>query len=57
MLFNLNRIPYFLEQSTKFCSESETNFPVALKCCPSKDPVVENAQHEPHCPWFLTGVT
>merc|ERR1719446_881437 len=21
------------------------------------DPVVEKAQHEPHCPWFLTGVT
>ena len=20
-------------------------------------PVVEKAQHEPHCPWFFTGVT
>jgi len=27
------------------------------KLHPSSDPVVENAQHEPHCPWFLTGVT
>jgi len=24
---------------------------------PSSEPVVENAQHDPHCPWFLTGVT
>jgi len=23
----------------------------------SIDPVVENAQHEPQSPWFLTGVT
>ena len=37
-----------LEQSTRFCSERETSFPVALKCCPSRDPVVLNAQQEPH---------
>jgi len=24
---------------------------------PSTEPVVEKAQHEPHCPWFLIGVT
>merc|ERR1719284_2346476 len=24
---------------------------------PSREPVVEKAQHEPHCPWFFTGVT
>jgi hypothetical protein len=23
----------------------------------SNAPVVEKAQHDPHCPWFLTGVT
>ena len=39
-----------LEQSTRFCSLSETSFPVDLKCCPSRDPVVLNAQQEPHWP-------
>lgn len=24
---------------------------------PSMEPVVEKAQHEPHCAWFFTGVT
>jgi len=24
---------------------------------PSRDPVVENAQHDPQLPWFLTPVT
>jgi len=28
-----------------------------MKFNPSKTPVVENDQHDPHCPWFLTGVT
>jgi len=41
-------LPCFCEQSTKFCSESETSLPVALKCCPSRAPVDEKAQHEPH---------
>jgi len=27
------------------------------KLAPSNEPVVEKAQHDPHCPWFLTGVT
>ncbi len=35
-------LPYLDEQSTKFCSESETS------CCPSSEPVAEKAQHEPH---------
>jgi hypothetical protein len=30
---------------------------VARKTAPSVEPVVENAQHEPHWPWSLTGVT
>jgi hypothetical protein len=38
------------EQSTRFYSESETRFPVATKCAPSKAPVAENDQHDPHCP-------
>jgi hypothetical protein len=50
-------LPCLLEQSTKFCSESETSFPVALKCCPSSEPVDEKAQSEVHWPWVLTGVT
>lgn len=28
-----------------------------MKLSPSKEPVAENDQHEPHYPWFLTGVT
>ena len=28
-----------------------------LKCAPSMDPVAENAQQDPHCCWFLIGVT
>jgi hypothetical protein len=28
-----------------------------MKEIPSTEPVVEKAQHEPHWPWFLTGVT
>ena len=39
------------EQSTRFCSLRETRFPVALKCCPSREPVAENAQQDPHDPW------
>jgi len=28
-----------------------------MKLNPSNEPVVENAQHDPHAPWFLIGVT
>ena len=49
--------PSAVLQSTRFCSERDTRLPVARKCCPSTDPVVEKDQHEPHCPWFLMGVT
>jgi len=28
-----------------------------MKLRPSNEPVVENAQHDPHDPWFLTAVT
>ena len=28
-----------------------------MACAPSTEPVVEKDQHEPHWPWFLTGVT
>lgn len=37
-------------QSTKFCSENGTNFPVSRKYCPSIAPTIENAQHEPQWP-------
>ena len=46
------RFVNILEQSTRFCSERETSFPVALKCCPSRDPVVLKAQQEPHWPYM-----
>eukprot|EP01139_Manchomonas_bermudensis_P009599 Amastigsp_a339351_1019.p4 type:complete len:147 gc:universal Amastigsp_a339351_1019:644-204(-) len=44
-------------QSTRLDSESEVSGLPARNHCPSVAPVVENAQHEPHWPWFLTGVT
>jgi len=31
--------------------------PRATAKAPSRDPVVDKAQHDPHFPWFLTGVT
>ena len=39
------------------CSEKEDSLPVEMAYDPSMEPVVEKAQHEPHCAWFLTGVT
>ncbi len=49
--------PYELEQSTSCCSEKLWRSPHPSLLNPSKAPVVEKAQHDPHCPWFLTGVT
>jgi hypothetical protein len=50
--------PYEVEQSTNCCSEKLNKFfPLNKKLAPSNEPVVEKAQHEPHCPWFLIGVT
>ena len=46
--FKFTNLP---EQSTRFCSLRETSLPVALKCWPSREPVVLNAQQEPHWPW------
>ena len=40
-----------LQQSTRFCSDSETNWPVFFLWAPSMAPVEENAQQEPHWPW------
>lgn len=51
------KFPSCLVQSTRFCSESDTNLPEARACWPSRTPVVEKAQHEPQPPWSLTGVT
>ena len=39
------------------CSEKEDSLPVDMAYDPSMEPVVEKAQHEPHCAWFFTGVT
>ena len=35
----------------RFCSDRETSFPYFLKCCPSRDPVAEKDQQDPHWPW------
>merc|ERR1719216_851459 len=54
-------LPSALEQSTNCCSDKVViSLPVtelAIAYRDSNEPVVENAQHDPHCPWFLTGVT
>jgi len=41
--------PYEPEQSTNYYSENDNKVPLVMKWRPSKVPVVENAQHEPHC--------
>jgi len=48
---------FALEQSTSCCSERDTSLPVAPDHAPSVPPVVENAQQDPHWPWFFTAVT
>merc|ERR1712055_38061 len=50
-------LPSFLEQSTRFCSLSDTNLFVFLKVAPSRLPVAEKAQQLPHMAWFFTPVT
>jgi hypothetical protein len=49
--------PSAVEQSISCCSENEVSVLPAICQAPSVEPVVENDQHEPHWPWFLTGVT
>ena len=44
-------LPCLVEQSMRFCSDSEVSVPVFLKVWPSRDPVAENDQHEPQWPW------
>eukprot|EP00982_Pelagococcus_subviridis_P004271 29120-Pelagococcus_subviridis.AAC.6 len=44
-------------QSTSCCSDKETSAPDLTKWAPSTAPVAEKLQHDPHIPWFFTGVT
>jgi len=44
-------------QSTSSCSDRVTSFSPKIWFMPSIAPVVENAQHAPHAPWFFTSVT
>ena len=46
-----------LSHETSSCSESDSSTPSWRKMAPSIAPVAEKAQHEPHCAWFLIGVT
>ena len=39
-------LPSGPEQSTRFCSDSDTRLPVASACWPSVEPVVENDLHQ-----------
>lgn len=50
-------LPSAPEQSTSCCSDSDGRVPVLRNEMPSTEPVVEKAQHEPHWPWSLMGVT
>merc|ERR1719198_825565 len=45
-----------LTQSTRSCSEKEVSLCFSAYW-PSSEAMVENAQQEPHCAWFLTGLT
>merc|ERR1719181_1653636 len=46
-----------LSHCTSSSSDSELSTPCLVKIAPSRPPVVLNAQHDPQCAWFLTGVT
>jgi hypothetical protein len=52
-------LPYYvlLEQSTICCGEKLYKTPLTNPARPYKAPHAENAQHDPHEPWFLTAVT
>ena len=43
-------LPCFLAQSTRFCSDRETNLPALAAWAPSSEPVAEKAQQEPQWP-------
>ena len=49
--------PFTWQHETICCSEKETSLPVEIWWTPSMEPVALNVQHEPHWPWFFTGVT
>ena len=42
-------LPFFA-QSTNAYSENSVIIPVLMAFAPSKAPIAENAQHDPHCP-------
>jgi len=45
-------LPYLVEQSTRFCSLSDTSLPVLRKCWPSNDPVcIAHQQQVVNKPW------
>ena len=50
-------LPEAVAHETRSCSEREVSGLPAICHAPSTEPVVEKAQHEPHWPWFFTGVT
>ena len=50
-------LPDDAAHDTRSCSENDVSGLPAIWNAPSNEPVVEKAQHEPHCAWFFTGVT
>jgi len=50
-------LPISVEQSTNYYSEIDMRFPVLIWLAPSMAPEAEKDQHDPHEPWFFTGVT
>ena len=43
-------------QSAICCSLKDDRLLVAIDQASSREPVIENAQYDPHCLWFYTGV-
>jgi hypothetical protein len=44
------KLPSSFEQSTNYYSEKETKLPEFIALIPSREPVEEKAQHDPHDP-------
>lgn len=54
---SFNPHPKFGAQSSNYCSDKSISCPYFIKFADSNIAEVENAQHEPHYPYSLIGVT
>lgn len=44
-------------QATSYWTDNFSSIPSEIDLNPSRPPAAENAQQDPHIPWFYTGVT